>query len=69
MKIQWQELSVEALNGVIEDFVTREGTEYGTREVSLETKVLEVRKQLEKNQVVINFDPETQSSSIESVEG
>jgi uncharacterized protein YheU (UPF0270 family) len=69
LKIRWQELSVEALNGIIEDFVTREGTEYGTQEVTLDIKVKQVKAQLEENLVVINFDPETQSCSIEPIEG
>jgi len=68
LKIQWQELSAGALNGIIEDFVTREGTEYGTQDVTLKIKVMQVKAQLEKNQVVINFDPETQSCSIQPTE-
>jgi hypothetical protein len=39
-------LSPEALRGVIEAFVTREGTDYGAQEVPLDTKVCQVRQQL-----------------------
>src|SRR5215813_5827733 len=46
MIIPHEMLSVEALQGVIEAFVTREGTEYGTQDVSLATKVLQVQQQL-----------------------
>tara|TARA_R110002072_G_scaffold1598_6_gene13606 strand:- start:32884 stop:33093 length:210 start_codon:yes stop_codon:yes gene_type:complete len=69
LKIQWQDLSEDALDGVIEDFVTREGTEYGPQEVSLAAKVQMVKKQLQKGIVSINFDPETESCTIQLVEG
>ena len=39
-------LSPEALRGVIEHFVLREGTDYGEREYSLEQKVADVLRQL-----------------------
>ncbi|MYE98920.1 MAG: YheU family protein, partial [Gammaproteobacteria bacterium] len=34
MEVPWQKLSDEALAAVIEEFVTREGTEYGARDYS-----------------------------------
>lgn len=54
-------LSAEALRGVIEEFVTREGTDYGEQEHSLEQKAERVSRQLEAGEVVIVFDPETES--------
>ena len=36
-------LSADALRGVIEAFVTREGTDYGMQEVPLAMKVCEVQ--------------------------
>ena len=36
------ELSAEALRGVIESFVLREGTDYGERDVPFDTKVAQV---------------------------
>jgi uncharacterized protein len=36
-------LSPDALRGVIEAFVTREGTDYGAQEVPLATKVFQMR--------------------------
>ncbi len=58
------ELSADALTGVIESFVLREGTEYGDRDVPLETKVLQVRRQLERREAEIVFDPNTESIDI-----
>ncbi len=40
MIIPYQMLSPEALRGVIEAFITREGTDYGAQEVALDTKVM-----------------------------
>jgi hypothetical protein len=59
LEIPWRQLSVEALQGVIEEFVTREGTEYGLREVELETKTAQVRQQLERGEVRAYFDQDS----------
>ena len=64
LEIPASELSEDALNGVIEDFVLREGTEYGARDYSLDEKREQVRRQLERGEAVIVFDPETGTVSI-----
>jgi len=64
LEIPWRELSAEALQGVIEEFVTREGTEYGLREVALATKVADVRRQLERGEVVLFFDADSASCQL-----
>ncbi len=56
VEVPWSALSPDALLGVIEEFVTREGTEYGEGEVPLATKVEQVRRQLERGEVLIFFD-------------
>jgi uncharacterized protein YheU (UPF0270 family) len=61
IEIPWRELSDAALQGVIEEFVTREGTEYGLQDVALATKVAQVRAQLARGQVVVFFDPDDAS--------
>jgi len=58
------ELSPDALTGVIQSFVLREGTDYGEREVSFETKVLQVRRQIERREADIVYDPNTESIDI-----
>ena len=50
------ELSPEALRGVIESFVLREGTDYGERDASHEAKVADVMRQLERGEAQIQFD-------------
>lgn len=57
-------LPPEVLRGVIEEFVLREGTEYGEREVALETKVAQVIRQLEGGEVFVLFDAESESCDI-----
>lgn len=54
-------LAPETLRNLIEEFVTREGTDYGGPEYSLADKVAQVRRQLERGLVVIVYDPQTQS--------
>ncbi len=62
--IPYTQLSAEALQGVIESFVLREGTEYGTQDVSLEQKVAQVLRQLERQEATILFDPYTETIDI-----
>lgn len=57
-------LSPEALRGVVEEFVSREGTDYGEREVSQETSFRQVKHKLEKGLAVIVFDDETETTNI-----
>jgi uncharacterized protein YheU (UPF0270 family) len=58
------ELSADALEGVIQSFVLREGTDYGERDVSFETKVMQVRRQLERREAEIVYDQNTESIGI-----
>jgi len=64
VEIPWRDLSEAALQGVIEEFVTREGTEYGAREVPLVTKVTQVRRQLESGALLLFFDQESSSCQL-----
>jgi len=57
-------LSPDALLGVIEAFVLREGTDYGEREFTLEQKIAHVRVQLERGDAQIIFDPDSASIDI-----
>lgn len=64
LKIVLEQLSEDALQGIIEAFVLREGTDYGHREVDFAGKCISVRRQLESGDAEICFDPETQSIDI-----
>ena len=64
MIIPYQQISPEALQGLIEEFITREGTDYGEVEFSLSQKVKQVEQQLARGEIVIAFDVSTESVSI-----
>ena len=53
--IPYQELSADTLEGLIEAFVLREGTEYGEQDISLSEKVTQVKTQLQADQLVILY--------------
>lgn len=55
MIIPWQEIDSDTLDNLIKEFVLREGTDYGQSEVTLESKIEQVRKQLQINEAVIVF--------------
>lgn len=67
MNIPYQELEAETLRAIIEEFISREGTDYGAHEYSLEQKVQQVRNQLVRGDIVLNFDPETESCDLQAV--
>jgi hypothetical protein len=58
------ELSEDALRGVVESFVLREGTEYGEKDFSLDQKLAHVIRQLERGEAQIVFDPESETIDI-----
>jgi hypothetical protein len=62
--IPYDQLSPAALQGLLEEYVSREGTDYGHATFSLSHKVAAVRQQLETGRAVIVFDPDTQSCNI-----
>ncbi len=65
--VPWSQLAPETLQAVIESFVLREGTDYGTYDVALASKVSQVRKQLERGEAQLVFDPVTESVDIRMV--
>jgi uncharacterized protein len=64
MIIPYKQISPEALQGLIEEFITREGTDYGEVEFSLAEKVKQVEQQLARGDIAIVFDSTTESVSI-----
>lgn len=64
IEIPFDRLSAETLNGVIDNFISREGTDYGAQEVSHETKVTQIRRQIEKGEVKIVFEPASETVTL-----
>jgi len=63
-RIPVNRLSQEALQGVIEEFISRDGTDYGEIEVSRETNFMQVKCKLENGVAVLIFDDETETTNI-----
>ncbi len=64
MIIPVKQLSATALNGVIENFVLREGTDYGEIEISLNSKIAQVKQQLAQGSLVLVFSELHQTVNI-----
>lgn len=64
VEVPYTALSPDALRGLVEEFVTRDGTDYGVRERSLDEKIRDVMRQLERGEVKIVFDPATRSANL-----
>ncbi len=58
------QLSPEALRGLVEEFVSRDGTDYGAVERSFEEKIARVTAQLASGEARLVFDPETETANI-----
>lgn len=59
-------LSADALRGLVEEFVTRDGTDYGRVERSTAEKIEDVLDRLRTGEAHIVFDPDTESANIVS---
>lgn len=63
MLIPQEMLEADTLTRLIEDFVTRDGTDNGD-ETPLETRVARVRRALDKGEAVIVFDVESEQCQL-----
>ena len=54
----------EALKGLLEEYASRDGTDYGLVEVTIDEKTKILREQLERGELSILFDEETQEFDI-----
>lgn len=64
VQIPLEALSAAALQGLLESFVLREGTDYGAAEFTLDDKVAHVLSQLRRGDAEIVFDPVSESVDI-----
>ena len=63
-RIQVYKLSSEALQGIINEFISRDGTDYGEMEISAETIFSHVKDKLETGSAVLIFDDETETTNM-----
>ncbi len=62
--VPWNDIPADTLDNLIEEFVTRDGTDYGDQEIPTATKVEQVRNQLKKEDAFVVFDEVTESVSV-----
>jgi hypothetical protein len=64
VRIPLSRLSHQSLDAIVEEFVTREGTDYSHRDYSLPEKRSAVLEALRDGRAQIVFDPETSTCHI-----
>jgi len=64
VEVPWQKLSQEALLGLIEEFITRDGTDYGARELSLEEKTDEAMLRIKNYSILIVYDEASETCQL-----
>lgn len=64
LRVPAAELSADALQGLIEEFASRDGTDYGLQEITLEQKVAQIREALACGDCAIVFDQDSESCQI-----
>ena len=64
MIVPYEKLSPEALRGLIEEFVTRPGTDTGYTEGSLDDNVEMVMMQLKLGDVLVVYDAKLQTANL-----
>jgi hypothetical protein len=64
VEIPMEALNSETLRAVIESFILREGTDYGWQEADHDTKIEQIKRQLQNGKIKIAFDPASESVTI-----
>jgi len=64
IEIPWQDLQADTLASLVEEFVTRDGTDYGEQEVLVQKKVDQVVEGIKRKHYLIVFDQESESVHI-----
>jgi len=64
IKIPIESLDRSILFSIIEEFVLREGTDYGAFEANFQSKIDEIYRKLESDEYLISYDESTESCTI-----
>ncbi|MFM2415749.1 MAG: hypothetical protein RL385_472 [Pseudomonadota bacterium] len=64
IEVPLEALSPDAVAGLVDEFVSREGTDYGEHEYSLAEKCAQVLAQLRRKEVVVVFELATESTTL-----
>jgi len=68
MIIPVEKLSTEVLQSLLESYITREGTDYGRLELSLEEKSRQLMEKVKAGEVLIVYDESLESFNLMSRE-
>ena len=68
VEVPYTELSASALRAVIDDLVTRDGTDYGAVERTREQKAAALMRQLERGEAKLVFDLATETMGLMTAE-
>jgi uncharacterized protein YheU (UPF0270 family) len=64
MIVPWQNINTDTLNHLLEEFASRDGTDYGAHETSLADKVSQLKTQLQQKQIVVVYSELHESVNI-----
>ena len=62
--IPYEAIPKDLLKNILEAFISREGTDYGLIELSMEEKVSQLKGALKRKDAYVVFDGETESTTI-----
>jgi uncharacterized protein len=60
VEVPLQRLQADALQALLEEFASRDGTDYGECEVSLQQKVSELSGQLQRKELILLYDADSE---------
>lgn len=69
MTVPYARLAADVLRRLAEEFVTRDGTDYGTMERTIEEKVANLRRLFERGEAAIVYDAESDTINVVSTHG
>lgn len=64
VEVPYEQIQLETLRGLVEEFITRDGTFYGKKEMSMEQKIDMVMGQLKSGEATISWYRYVQTSNI-----
>lgn len=64
IEVPYHQLKPDTLIALVEEFITREGTDYGQVEVDFETKVMQIMTQLKRGEAAVVYDEKSETCNI-----
>lgn len=64
IEVPWERLAPETLRSLVQEFVTRDGADWGEAGGALKEKVAQVMRQLRSRQAMVVFDLKSQTANI-----